>query len=147
MLAACGGNAIDEGNLKPVPPSSMFIERPIAFCGESASDKFTIGYFGTRPQDSSIFVHVICHQRDTVFQEAYPGEWFLDSPAPASDSDRVQAIQSKMRALADGKLTPAIDDADALAAGEQAIIGWELPGHVRRLMYFSPADHKVHALD
>lgn len=143
----CGLKTPQTDEMNPVLPASMFVEHDGSFCDGSAKDKFAVGYFGTDPLDTLVYLYIVCHQKDTVYRAQFPGEWFLESDDTSSDSAQVAHVQSKMRALAEGRLMPPKDSFDVAAAGKQPLFGIDLHGHLQSILYFSPDDHKVHALE
>ncbi len=147
FLGACGLSRPQGEDLDPVMPASMFVEYEVSFCDAQGKDKFAVGYYGTDPLDTLIHLYIVCHQKDTIYRAAYPGEWFLENPDVGTDSAKVARIHAQMRALAEGKLMPPRDSFDLAAAGAQPTFGIDLPGHLMSVLYYSPADHKVHALE
>jgi hypothetical protein len=142
----CGLTSPDKETLAPVMPASMFVEHEGHFCDGSGKDKFTVGYFGTDPLDTLVYLYIVCHQKDTVYEAAYPGKWFLENANAGTDSANVARVHSKMRALAEGKLMPPLDSFEVAVAGSQPLFGIDLPGHLQSVLYYSQADHKVHEL-
>lgn len=147
LLNACGINTPQEEGLHPVPPASMFVEQAGDFCSHAGGDKFAVGYYGSSPLDTLVYLYIVCHEKDTVYRASYPGEWFVDDTTATSDTAKVAQVHTKMRALAAGKLMPPQDSFDIAAAAGQPLFGVHLPGHVQSIVYFSAADKKVHALD
>jgi hypothetical protein len=146
LLPACGLQKGQPDDLRPVAPASMFVEHEGSFCDGSSRDKFAVGYYGPDPLDTLIYLYIVCHDKDTVYRASYPAEWFLDATA-ADDSAKVSQVQQKMRALAEGKLMPPLDSLDVTAAGKQALFGIDLGAHLQTVVYYSPADHKVHTIN
>ncbi len=146
-FAACGINSSRPEDLKPVLPASMFVEHEGSFCDHSSHDKFAVGYYGTHPLDTLVYLYIVCHQKDTIYRAEYPADWFLENAATGNDSAQVAQVHAKMRALAEGKLMPPRDSFDLTAAGEQPLFGIDLPGHLQTVLYYSAADHHVHTLE
>ena len=147
FCAACGINSSRPGDLKPVLPASMFVEHEGSFCDRSGHDKFAVGYYGTQPLDTLIYLYIVCHQKDTVYRAEYPAAWFLENATAGNDSAQVAQVHATMRALAEGKLMPPRDSFDLTAAGDQPLFGIDLHGHLQSVLYFSAADRHVHVLD
>ncbi len=145
-LSGCGLPSPATEILNPVKPASMFVEYEGHFCDASGKDKFAVGYFGTDPLDTLVYIYIVCHQKDTVYEAAYPGKWFLENADAGTDSANVAHVHSKMRALAEGKLMPPLDSFEVAIAGSQPLFGIDLPGHLQSVLYYSQADHKVHEL-
>jgi hypothetical protein len=147
LLQACGISTPQGEDLHPVLPASMFVEHEGNFCGHAGGDKFSVGYYGSNPLDTLVYLYIVCHEKDTVYRASYPGEWLLENPTQASDSAQIAAVHAKMRDMAAGKLMPPQDSFDIAAAAGQPMFGVNLPGHVQSIVYYSPTDKKVHALD
>jgi hypothetical protein len=150
LLPACGLQKGPPEGLHPVAPASMFVEHEGNFCDGTSQDKFAVGYYGSDPLDTLIYLYIVCHQKDTIYRATYPALWFLEDAVgeanAVSDSVQVAELQAKMRALAEGKLLPPLDSIDVTPAGKQHLFGVDLGSHVQEVLYYSMADHKVHSL-
>lgn len=146
LLAACGGNTIDTSGLKPVPPASMFVEHLAPFCREDTPDKFTAGYFGSSPLDTTIYFYIICHRGDTVFRDQWPGKWLLSPHSQGDAATQVAQAHQTLHELVEGKLAPPKDSAATAVASRQPVFGYRLQGHRDTLVYFSQEAGRVAAL-
>lgn len=147
MLSACGGGVtIDPGSLKPVPPASMFVEHLAPFCGHDMPDKFTAGYFGSNPLDTTIYFYIVCHKGDTVYRDQWPGAMMASHDDTRPDSLRILSLQEALHTLVEGKLVPPLDSLDLSPAGKQPVFGYMLGEEPEKYIYYSLEDHSVHKL-
>lgn len=123
----------------------MFVEQLSPFCTHDTSDKFTAGYFGTHPLDTTVYFYVVCHKGDTLYRDQWPSTWMLsDSLKP--DSTKITALHQALHALVEGKLDPRTDSLDTRPLDGQPLFGYRLPQHPAKFLYYALSDHKVHQL-
>lgn len=142
IAQACGtGQALPEKD--PVPPSSMFVEAIAPFCDNNAADKFTLGYFGAKPLDTTLYFYIVCHQNDTVYRDHWPAKWMLDSEKLGNDSLAIAELHQNMHRLVEGKMGFQPDSSASTAPAGQKEFSFELKGHLQRRLYFSKDQHKA----
>ena len=136
LFQACGTGFV-KPVVDPVLPASMFVEAKGAFCDASLEDKFTLGYYGANPLDTTMYFYIICHAKDTVYRADWPSIWMLDDNLQGSDSLKIQILHQKMYDLVGGKMNFVPDTTALLPPSNQPEFNFDLNGHFTRRLYFS----------
>jgi hypothetical protein len=120
----------------------MFIEQEQAFCGHAGTDRFSLGYYGSNPIDTTMYFYIICKKGDTIFRDEWPGKWFLTEENSLADSAKIAEIHRKMHLLIEGKL-PVSDSVIPTPTGGPIVFSYNVQGHFGRNIYYSAAEHRV----
>jgi hypothetical protein len=146
LLTACTNSEVDTAGLKPVQPASMFVEHMAPFCGTQFPDKFTAGYYGSNPLDTTIYFYIVCHQGDTVYRDQWPGAWMKNPNATDPDSIQIARVHDSLHQLVEGRLSQPKDSLNLEPAGKQPIFGYSIGDNHAAFLYYSAADRQVHKL-
>lgn len=141
FLQAC--TRFQEPVKDPVLPSSMFVEDSARFCDANSMDKFTLGYYGTKPLDTTLHFFIVCHMNDTIYSDQWPAKWMLDMNAELSDSQQIKSLHQQMHAFVEGKMRFPLDSTDAPIPNNQPEFNFEISGHLKKRLFYSKALHKT----
>jgi hypothetical protein len=144
LLVACRNSSVETEGLKPVPPSSMFVEHLTPFCGTSAPDKFTAGYYGSSPLDTTIYFYIVCHKGDTVYRDQWPGASMLPADTQGNDSIKIAHVHDALHQLVEGKLAPTDDSLAASVPETQRRFRYAIGTQPAVLVYYTAQGLQVH---
>ncbi len=142
LLQACI-SGFKEPEKDPVLPSSMFVEDSASFCDAATKDKFTLGYYGTQPLDTSMHFYIVCHKNDTIYSDQWPAKWMVEMNTTVSDSQKVQNLHQRMRDFVAGKMHFELDSNAVATPHGQPEFNFDLAGHLKKRLYYSKELNKT----
>jgi hypothetical protein len=146
LLTACTNSEVDSADRKPVPPASMFVEHLAPFCGTQFQDKFTAGYYGSNPLDTTIHFYIVCHQGDTVYRDQWSGASMMKPDRAIPDSVQIARLHDSLHQLVEGRLSQPKDSLNLEPAGNQPVFGYAIGDQRAAFLYYSATDRQVHKL-